>query len=246
MKYYTAFLITVISVFALNNCKTSENTGDTIVVEKDPNLSEASSQVVISLTKGKSFNHPTFVIWEEDMEGNYKRTLYITKSYASGIFGHEMVGDSIWLNKAGSSYQPAALPYWTHRKGLIENKYSIPTPDHPFVDAYTGATPKQNFKFETESNSSEDSYRILLEINQTADWNHYWTNNKYPDNPAYKHSAQPSIIYAVTVNEEDAVFYMNPIGHGDPKGETGKLFTDLSTLTTVKEILNSVKIEINR
>lgn len=244
MKYYTTFLITVISVFALNNCKTSENTGDTIVVAKDPNLSGASPQIGISLTKGKSFNHPTFVIWEEDMDGNFKRTLYITKSYASGIFGHEMVGDSIWLNKAGSSYQPAALPYWTHRKGLIENKYTIPTPEHPFVDAYTGATPDENFQFETNVNSKENQYRIVLEVNQTWDWNTYWTNNKYPNSPAYKHSAQPSVIYAVVINKDDSTFYMNPIGHGDPKGKSGKLFTNLNTLTTAKEIFNSVKVEI--
>ena len=99
MKYYTTFFIAVISVFALNNCKTNENTGESIVVAQDPNLSGTSPQIVISLNKGKSFNHPTFVIWEEDMDRNYMRTLYITKSYASGIFGHEMVGDSIWLNK---------------------------------------------------------------------------------------------------------------------------------------------------
>lgn len=244
MKYYTTFLITVISVFALNNCKTTENTGDTIVIAKDPNLSGASSQMVLNLTKGKSFNHPTFVIWEEDMDGNYKRTLYITKSYASGIFGYEMVGDSIWMNKAGSSYQPAALPYWTHRKGLIENKYTIPTPEHPFVDAYTGATPDENFQFETKANTKETQYRILLEVNQTWDWNTYWTNNKYPNSPAYKHSAQPSVIYAVVINKEDSTFYLNPIGHGDPKGESGKLFTNINTLTTAKEIFNSVIAEI--
>ena len=244
MKYYTTFFIAVISVFALNNCKTNENTGESIVVAQDPNLSGTSPQIVISLNKGKSFNHPTFVIWEEDMDRNYMRTLYITKSYASGIFGHEMVGDSIWLNKAGSSYQPAALPYWTHRKGLIEDKYTIPTPEHPFVDAYTGATPDDNFQFEINVNSKENQYRIVLEVNQTWDWNTYWTNNKYPNSPSYKHSAQPSVIYAVVINKEDSTFYLNPIGHGDPKGESGKLFTNLNTLTTAKEIFNSVKVEI--
>lgn len=245
MKRSIFILFSIVSVFVLNNCRTSEKAAETIVVNNT--FQEiGSDKMTINLERGEYYNHPTFVIWKEDMSGKYLETVFITKSYASGIYGYEMVGDSVWRNISGTSIQPAALPYWTYKKGKINDKTYVPNPDNPFVDAYTGATPKQNFKFETGSKSTIGSYRILFEINQTADWNHYWTNNKYPDSPAYKHSAQPSIIYAVTVNEEDAVFYMNPIGHGDPKGETGKLFTDLSTLTTVKEILNSVKIEINR
>jgi hypothetical protein len=84
----------------------------------------------------------------------------------------------------------------------------------------------------------------LLEINQSWDWNQYWTNNKYPDNAAYKHSAQPSLIYAVTINSADSIYYMNPIGHGDPKGESGNLFTNIGTLSSAKEIFESIKIEI--
>jgi hypothetical protein len=244
MKYYTTFFIVFISVLGLNSCKPSEKTSTNVLVVKDSKLSDSKDQLIISLFKGESFNHPTYVIWAEDLEGNYLKTIFITKSYASGIFGHEMVGDSIWLNKAGASYQPAALPYWTHKKGLIDNKYLVPTPEHPYVDAYTGATPNENFQFETAANGKKSSYRLLLEVNQTWDWNPYWTNNKYPDNPAYKHSAQPSVIYAVTFNQEDTVFYLNPIGHGDPKGENGKLFTNLQTITTAKEIFKSVKAEI--
>ena len=243
MKYFTTFLIAIISVLGFNSCKTSKKTSDSVLVIKDSNLSGSANQLTISLNKGESFNHPTFVIWLEDMDGNYQKTLFITESYASGIFGHEMLGDSVWINKAGPSYQPAALPYWTHKKGLIDNKYLIPTPDHPYVDAYAGATPDDNFQFKTED-GNKSKYRLLLEVNQTWDWNQYWTNNKYPDNPAYKHSAQPSVIYAVSFNQEDSVFYLNPIGHGDPRGESGKLFTNLTTITTAKEIFKSVKAEI--
>jgi len=245
MKRFSIFLCLVFSIVYLSSCKTTVQTPETIVY-KDSTKGQEVNQLTIEMIKGESYNHPTFVIWKEDMNGNYIETIFITKSYASGIYGHEMIGDSVWRSTSGSSNQPAALPYWTYKKGKIDDKAYVPTPDNPFVDAYTGATPSQNFKFETGVNSSENSYRILFEINQTADWNHYWTNNKFPDSPAYKNSAQPSIIYAVSINSNDSEFYMNPIGHGDPKGESGKLFTDLSTLTTVKEILASVKIEFNR
>lgn len=245
MKRYQFIIFLLLTAFVFNMCKTTEESIETIVY-KNTSQGQSGDQMSIRIIMGESYNHPTFVIWKEDMNANYVETIFITKSYASGIYGHEMIGDSVWRSTSGTSIQPAALPYWTFKKGKINNTTYVPTPDHPFVDGYSGATPTHNFKFEAGTNSTENSYRILLEINQTADWNKYWTNNKYPDNPAYKHSAQPSIIYAVTIIQDDSSFYMNPIGHGDPKGETGKLFTDLSTLTTVKEILASVKIEINR
>lgn len=240
MKTIQLFLAIVTITILFSACKTTENTGETIVF-KDNSFNAGEAALQISFIAGKYFNHPTFVIWKEDMNGNIKKTLFVTKAYASGIFGHQMQGDTMWLNKSGKSNQPAALPYWTYKKGLINGKL-IPSPENEYTDATTGATPNKNFVYTT--NSEKGLYRILLEVNQTWDWNKYWTNNKYPENNAYKHSAQPSIIYAVTINESDSVFYMNPIGHGNEKGENGNLNTDLSTLTTAKEIFESIKIQV--
>jgi hypothetical protein len=86
----------------------------------------------------------------------------------------------------------------------------------------------------------------LIEVNQTWDWNEFWTNNKFPENSAYKHSAQPSLIYATTVREGEHEFHLNPIGHGDAKGESGKLYTDISSITTAKNIFRAINIEINK
>ncbi|MBN2893477.1 MAG: hypothetical protein JXL97_16505 [Bacteroidales bacterium] len=241
MKKISFLLITIFAILLIiSGCKTTETQiteyRDSIYVSSNINEKEAA----ISILKGEKFNHPTFVIWQEDMEGNFVQTIFITKSYASGVFGHGMVGDSMWMDKPGESIQPAALPYWTHKKGLINGKNLVPTPQNPYVDAYTGATPTNDFVFETIL--EEGQYKILLEVNQTWDWNKFWTNNKFPESDAYKHSAQPSIIYAVTINSDDKEYFLNPIGHGDPKGESGKLFTDLSTLTTAKEIFKSIKV----
>ena len=199
--------------------------------------------ISISGTIGKGHNHPSFVIWQENMQGDIVRTLFITKSYASGIFGHENIGDTAWVKRPGKSYQPSALPYWTFKKGKIADKTYVPTAENPFVDAVSGATPKANFSFSTHI-QFDHSTRILMEINQAWDWNDYWTNDKFAGSEAYKHSAQPSLIYAVTISNSDSVFYLNPIGHGDPKGETGKLFTDLSGFTTAKEIFKQLKINL--
>jgi len=201
--------------------------------------------MVVCFVNGNCFNSPTYVLWLEDMNGNYKRSLFITESYASGIFSQQMVGDSIWLNEPGSSFQPAALPYWAFKRGQ-KNMADIPTPENPFIDAYTCATPEKDFCYETTCNLTGAQCRVLLEVNQCGDWNRFWTNRKYLNSPEYKHSAQPSIIYSATINKSDTIFHLNPIGHGDPKGESGRLFTNLGTLTSAKEIFKSITIEVSR
>lgn len=242
MKNNIVYLVIFSIIFTFSNCKTTEKTSN-LKVYKDSLVLESSDNIQINVEKGKSFNHPTFVFWKEDMEGHFIETIFITKSYASGIFGHHMIGDTIWMPNEGSSFQPAALPYWTHKKGLIDGKYLVPTPEHPYVDAISGATPIEDFQINVKNNKSA-KYRIYLELNQAWDWNNYWTNNKFPQSNAYKHSAQPSIIYAVTINENDSVYFMNPVGHGDPKGETENLFTDISSLTTAKDIFKTIRISI--
>ncbi|MBN2746079.1 MAG: hypothetical protein JXR34_05075 [Bacteroidales bacterium] len=208
------------------------------------NDSATSGRLVkISAEAGKGHNHPSFVIWQENLQGEVMRTLFVTKSYASGIFGHENVDDSLWLDRPGKSYQPSALPYWTERKGLIDGKTYIPTPENPYVDAVTGATPEAGFSLKVRLEAVAGT-RILMEVNQAWDWNEYWTNDRIPNNDAYKHSAQPSLIFAVTIDTSDSVFYLNPIGHGDPTGSSGKLYTDLSGFTTAREIFKNIKITI--
>lgn len=238
MKFFKIIITIIIFTGIFNSCITKKNTAKPIVLDLS-----SSQDFKIELEPGKSFNHPTFVIWLEGVDGKYIKTLYVTKSYASGIFGHKMIGDSMWLNESGESIQPAALPYWTFKKGLIDNVSLIPSPKNPYVDAYTGATPKGKFTLsDKQINLSE--YRVMVEFNQAWDWNNYWTNNKYPSSHAYKHSAQPSLIYSVTVNSNSSVFYLNPIGHGSSTGENGNLYTNLSTFSTALDIFSSIKIII--
>lgn len=244
MKSTAHFIILLAIILLFSQCKTAhiENGSEMSIVV---NSEENGRQMTIQLLKGKEYNNPTFVFWKEDLQGNYLETIFITKAYASGIFGHEMQGDTLWKETPGPSYQPAALPYWTYHKGYINGFDLIPTPEHPFVDAYTGATPTENFSISTKLKSEQMNFRLYLEVNQSWDWNSYWTNHKYPESHAYKHSAQPSIVYSVEINEEMNTFYMNPIGHGDPQGESGRLFTDLSTLSTAMDIFHSIQIKVN-
>ncbi|MBN2669455.1 MAG: hypothetical protein JXR60_09510 [Bacteroidales bacterium] len=155
-----------------------------------------------------------------------------------------MLNDTTWSKEHGESQQPAALPYWVYKKGKSTNNFNIPSPSHPFTDAITSATPSRSAIIKSAIENIELPFRILLEINQTWDWNQYWNNNKMPGNMAYRHSAQPSVIYACTINNVNTSYYLNPIGHGSPDGSEHKLFTDLSTLTTATEIFKRIKVEI--
>ena len=240
MKYLKLILVIILFTVAFKSCITEKNIVKPIIIDLNN-----SKDFEIELNPGRSFNHPTFSIWLEDMNGNYLKTLFITKSYASGVFGYKMLGDSVWVNESGGSIQTAALPYWTYKKGLINSKNLIPMPENPYIDTYTGATPKGKFTLSNESQNLS-KYRVLVEVNQTWDWNHYWTNNKYPNSNAYKHSAQPSVVYSATINPDHLIFYLNPIGHGSPTGKNGHLYTNLSTLSTALDIFSSIQITINK
>lgn len=240
MKYITPLIgILFISIFFYNCQVAKKSISDTTYFGIE---STQDQDIRINVYKGEESNHPTYAIWTEDMEGIFLKTLFVTQSYANGIFGHQMVGDSIWLKTSGPSFQPAALPYWSQKKGIINGKTFIPTPENPYLDGFSGATPSGNLILNTKSEKN-DSYRILLEVNQPWDWNKFWTNNKYPDSEAYKHSAQPSLIYGVTINGNHKSYHMNPIGHGDPLGESAKLFTDISQMDTALEIFDRIVIE---
>ena len=82
-----------------------------------------------------------------------------------------------------------------------------------------------------------------MEINQPWDWNDYWTNELH-DDADYRTSCQPSLIYAVTIdlNEKGKEYYLNAIGHGHFSGKNGELFTDLSTISTAKDIFRTLMV----
>jgi hypothetical protein len=123
----------------------------------------------------------------------------------------------------------------------------VPTPENPVTDAVTGATPTNSFFMTVPiSPLSQNKFRILFEINQTWDWNNYWTNNKFPDDQDYKTSSQPSVIYQAELewDKPGVITDMKAIGHGHYSGKDGSLTTDLSTLTTALSIAKQIQIKL--
>ena len=148
----------------------------------------------------------------------------------------------------GEIQRPAALPYWSHKRGIKnKNGLFLPTPTNPVPDAYTGPTPGQNFVLHTKLDEPGlTKFNILFEVNQTWDWNEYWTNNKYPEDEEYKTSCQPALVYSISIDLDrpEAKYVMEAIGRSHHSGATGELFSDLETLTTALHIAAEIVVRI--
>ena len=216
-------------------------------------------QLSIDLKRGEHFWHPQVAIWVEDTLGNYLQTLFVTKATARGIFFGGRTKDNFKAfdekkARVKNDYRRVdALPVWSHKRGIqYEDGLYVPSRETPLPDAITGATPIDNFIFNT-STSENEPFIVKLEMNVAFDDNEFYSEYDFPDDEVY-HSGtgqlgQPSIIFSHQVNLEDSTryYFMDLIGHGHHSGETGELFSDLTKLTTslelVERIVLSVKIK---
>ena len=209
---------------------------------------KGGNTIEIEFTNGDSHNHPTFAIWLETLEGEYIQPLFVTRSLATGTYMRADAGNGRWSQEAGEARRPATLPYFLHKRNIkAPDGYYLPTPQKPIADAYTGATPiiSDKILLKTDKNLT-GRYKLLVEVNQPWDFNQFWHNNLYLKNIDYLTSGQPSLVYMVEIdfdNQEES-FTLNPIGHGNPVGENGKLYTDISGFTTARNIFSKIVAKI--
>lgn len=203
------------------------------------------TELIVETTRGKNWSHPVIAVWAEDMEGKYLGTMYVSKSIATSVYGYGKAEKGAWL--PGVRRRPATLPYWSHKRGIkAADGYYIPSAEAPVADVYSGATPTGSYRLHSKLDITPGKpFRVLMEINQAFDWNNAWHNNLFPDDEEYKTSAQPSLIYAVTVDPSDpeTVYFMHPVGHGHPSGSNGKLHTDLTGFTSALKIVSTVAVK---
>jgi len=211
------------------------------------NQDKEGQSLVLHFKKGKEHNFPLMAIWIEDTTGKYIETLYVAESIGTGIFNYGESEKGKW--KPGEIRRPAALPYWAHKRGIkAADGLYLPTPENPVPDAITGETPLNDFDLYTRiSDKIPDAFFVLFEINQTWDFNEYWTNNKFPDNEEYKTSCQPAVVYRTKIDkDQNPAGTLEAIGHSHYAGENGQLYPDLSTLTTALEIAEEIRVEFKR
>ena len=235
-------------VMLLFSCTTSKVPVKETPVQLSYNSAGEGPKLEIEMTRGEGFNHPLMAIWVENEGGEFIQTLYVSESIGKGVFEHGDASKGFWM--PGEIRRPAALPRWSHQRGIMtEDGLYLPTPEDPVADAYTGPTPDQSFILNTRLNEAvPGKYRVLFEINQTWDWNDYWTNNKYPEDEEYKTSCQPAVVYMVEIDPENPKneYLMEIIGRSHHSGASGELFRDLETMSTALHIADEIKVRIEQ
>lgn len=245
MKKSILFFTLAVTAFSCHTGRMKTAAEKDVLYVFNSNETGTGVEMEVELHRGKSFYYPLMAVWLEDMEGNYMQTLYVAESIAKGVFGYGDASAGKWM--PGPIRRPAALPYWGHKRGVQEDDgFYIPMQDNPMPDAYTGATPTTGFLLNTRSDEPlEGKVRIKMEINQSWDWNEYWTNNKFPGDEQYKTSAQPALVYAAVIDmSEPGEYEMKVIGHSHYSGKDGNLYTDLSTFTTALNIVDRLVVRI--
>ncbi|MDC8005842.1 DUF4405 domain-containing protein [Aureisphaera galaxeae] len=230
--------------------------------EQEVNLSEyeiiemsasGEVQLTLDLLRGEHYWHPQMAVWLEDMQGNYMETLFVSKATARGLFfgGRSKENFKSFDEKKQSSgdYRRVnALPVWSHKKGKVyaDGMY-VPPSNDPLPDAIAGATIADNFKLISSTNH-RSKFRLRIEINVAFDDNEFYSEFDFPNDEVFHNGTgqlgQPSIVFEAEVDLNDGKKYylMELIGHGHQSGQNGKINSDLSTLTTAKEIVERIVV----
>ena len=209
-------------------------------------VQNSGTELELKFEKGKEHNHPLFAVWLADETGKFIQTLYVSRSIGTGVFEHGNNKTGKW--QPGEIQRPATLPYWAHQRGIL-NEYGtyMPTPRQPELDAYTGATPQASFILHLKTDKPlAGKYKVMLEVNQSWDWNEFWYNDKYPNDKEYKTSSQPALVYGVDIDTDKRQFeyVLKPIGYSQYAGRDGSLTADLSTITSALKIAKYISVSI--
>ncbi len=227
-------------------CSTSRVPLEEVPDQITSNVAGKGAKLEIGMTRGEGHNHPLMAIWVEAPSGEFIQTLYVAESIGKGIFRHGDPSQGFWM--PGEIRRPAALPRWSHQRGIkARDGLYLPTPDNPVPDAYTGPTPGKSFILHTRLNDPGiRQFTVCFEINQTWDWNEYWTNNKYPEDEEYKTSCQPALVYTATIDLDhpEDEYIMKILGRSHHAGTSGELFGDLETMTTALHIAERIVVRM--
>lgn len=214
-------------------------------------------QLTIDVLRAEHYWHPQMAIWIETEKGDYVETLFVSKATAKGLFfgGRSKVNfKSFDGNKSSSGdYRRVnALPVWSHKRGVkYADGFYVPPSNDPLPDAITGETLVDNFKLKTSTIPLE-KFQVKVEINVAFDDNEYYSEFDFPDDDTFHNGTgqlgQPSIVFNTSVDMMDGKDYylMELIGHGHHSGQDGTIYTNLSTLTTAKHILERIVIGVKK
>lgn len=254
--------------------KTTEQMLFTYVRADQTKPAAEGNKLVIDLRKGAYFRWPQYAIWLETLDGKFIQPLYVTQKLAQNQFTNKVtlrnqqqvftsdvsgMDDQSWEktfnnesspDTADQRTRPESLPVFLHQ--LASQKAGgTPTTGRLDIDGYAGATMLDNFLLKSRTDKLlPDKYKIRFEINQSFDFNTYYSSDRFPDDPIYSgdgYSGQPSVIYEAVIDTQSSQqFYpMTLIGHGHHSGKDGDVHRELDNLTTAKELIDRIIVEVS-
>ena len=228
----------------------TEKTFDYQIISMDKTI--GNQKISIELKKGTAFQYPLFAVWIEDENGNYIETLYVSRVIASSTFDFGKKVNDTW--SSATLRRPEALPYWSHKRGIKAADGLYVPLNATDLDAVSGATPTENFIISSQSKRAKNSnYNVYIELNQSYDWNDFYTKDKFPNDKIYSGSGQvgqPSLIYRAKIDFDNKNTtthkIMQLMGHGHYSGKDGNLYSDISNITSAKNIAERIIVSIER
>ena len=188
----------------------------------------------------KKKNPPQIAAWLEDTDGRYLSTLYASKKIAT----------QGWASSGGNR-RKEALPYWCHRRGVVyEDGLYLPTKSQPLVDGMTGATPRADFNVRLKEKTGLRHFYVMVEVNHSIDFNDRYSNDRKEGEPDYsggpEGSGQPALVYRADVNLDSArtSFDAILIGRSSSDGADGKLYDDLTGITSAFTIVKRITVNV--
>ena len=231
------------------------------------------NKLTIDLRKGAYFQWPQYAIWLETLDGEFIQPLYVTEKLANNQFTTKVTrlnpeqvftsnpqmaeeqGQVIFAytsepETANQRMRPESLPVFLHKLAIqTTTGVYVPTGNNSVIDGYTGATLLDHFLLSSRTvKPLPKRYKVRLEINQSFDFNEYYSSNRYPDDLVYSgdgYTAQPSVVYETIIDTTlpQHYFPMTIVGRGHHSGADGELHLDLENLTTALQLIDRVIVE---
>ncbi|MBO4404903.1 MAG: DUF2271 domain-containing protein [Treponema sp.] len=169
---------------------------------------------------------PQAAVWLEDEDGNYLRTLYVTKKAEKKSW--------FFSPKEG---RPESLPVWYHAASYDAAKSAKPETHQEALDAVTSATKKTVLSFSTQI-EEDKAYVIRAEFNTSYDYNDFYTKKNSGVN------GQPSVIYSEKIPAGfSGSTTLKLCGTGSLSGNDGKIYPFAKEITTAGTIVKNITVQ---
>ncbi|WP_143247495.1 hypothetical protein [Agaribacterium haliotis] len=232
----------------------------------------AGQKIILDFRHGASYHWPQYAFWLEELEGDFVQALYVSASLANNyfinkvsnknsamVFRSDVLGifDEVFNleqdpSTAYQRFRHEALPVFLHKLAVKDKHGRFVSDNSPLtgIDGYSGATAPGHFVYHSQSKQQlSGRYRLRFEVNQSFDFNDYYSSDRFPDDPVYSgsgYSAQPSLIYESIVDfDSPQQFYvMKLVGRGHHSGEHGRVINDLNGMDSALNIVERVIVEL--